>query len=341
MALRVFQHACACLLLVVAACAGGGERAQRPSGRDPVELSGNLLNVADLVSSKFQEAYVNAFAANASPHELAAIAVTRNEATANVRAMVLGPDPQGDLVDLYVWSRVALHSCRNRQAHMADYKGFDCASTYGAVDEAVRDLAVAWLPPEQLARVELAVESFVSAHPDMLTAGLFRLSDLADQTGMRIEVLRPSGGDMFSSLNDTAQQLQRTRLLGQQALWLMSRMSTMVGWEAQTTVAVAMENERLRGLSEGLAHIGPSMQAHADSVDRLAVGVATQGHSVDGLSASIRELSQRVDAVAKAVPSGDVVRGMLREAMLLGGAVVLAVVGMGGVVVWWVVRQRR
>lgn len=341
MVLRDVQRAAACLTLLIAACTGGGGRTESSPARDLVELSGDLLDVADLVASKFQQSYVKAFAADAPPRELAAIAVTRNEATANARAMVLGPDPQGDLVDLYVWSRVALHCCRNRQTNLADYKNCDCEQTFGAVAETVHELAVVWMPPEQLKRVESAVQSFLSEHPDMLTAGLFRLADLADQTGTRIEVLRPSGGDMFSSLNDTAQQLQRTRLLGQQALWLMSRMSTMAGWEAQTAVAVAMENDRLRAMGESLGRIGPGLQVQAETVDRLAAGVVTQGHSVDALSASIRELSQRVDAVAKAVPDGDGVRSLLREAMLLGGAVVLTAVGSGGAVAWWLLRHRR
>jgi predicted deacylase len=51
---------------------------QRTPKRDAVELSGRLLDTADYVAAKFQEAYVAGFAAKIPGRQLAAIAVIRN-----------------------------------------------------------------------------------------------------------------------------------------------------------------------------------------------------------------------------------------------------------------------
>lgn len=314
---------------------------QRNPRRDAVELSGRLLDTADYVASKFQEAYVAGFAAKIPARQLAAIAVIRNEATANARALVLGPDPEGDLVDLYVWTRVALKSCENRSTRIDEFKNFDCARTYGAVAEHVRELAVAYLSPDRLARIDLAVQTFFDSHPDLLMASLFRLNDLADQTGTRVEVLEAGGDDMFSSLNDTARQLQQTRLLGQQVLWLVSRTSTMVGWEAQTAIAVTMESERVLSVDRSMSQIGPGLDSHAKALDALAKSVASQQRGLEDVATSLHALGERIDGLAKHVPETVALHQVVRESILLAGAVLLALVGVATACAWFVLRHRR
>lgn len=314
---------------------------QRNPRRDAVELSGRLLDTADFVASKFQEAYVAGFAAKIPARQLAAIAVIRNEATANARALVLGPDPEGDLVDLYVWTRVALKSCENRSTRIDEFKNFDCARTYGAVAEHVRELALAYLSPDRLARIDLAVQAFFDSHPDLLMASLFRLNDLADQTGTRVEVLEAGGDDMFSSLNDTARQLQQTRMLGQQVLWLVSRTSTMVGWEAQTAIAITMESDRVLSIDRAMSQIGPGLEAHGKALDALATSVASQERGLEGVSKSLLELGERIDGLAKHVPEPVALRDVVRESILLAGAVLLALVGVAAACAWFVLRHRR
>jgi hypothetical protein len=338
----VLQCLSAFTLCCLAACAGGGmQDLQRTPKRDAVELSGRLLDTADYVASKFQEAYVAGFAAKIPGRQLAAIAVIRNEATANARALVLGPDPEGDLVDLYVWSRVALRSCENRSACIDEFKDFDCAHTHGAVAEHVRELAVAYLSPDRLARIDMAVDAFFGTHPDLLMAGLFRLDDLADQTGTRVEVFKAGGDDMFSSLNDTARQLQQTRLLGQQVLWLVSRTSTLVGWEAQTAIAIMMESDRVLSVDQSLSRIGPGLDSHAKGVEALANNVASQERELDALSKSLVQLGERIDGLATRVPEPVAVREVVRESILLAGFVLLALVGVAAACAWFVLRHRR
>lgn len=314
---------------------------QRTPKRDAVELSGRLLDTADYVATKFQEAYVAGFAAKIPGRQLAAIAVIRNEATANARALVLGPDPEGDLVDLYVWSRVAMRSCENRSTRIEEFKDFDCAGTYGAVAEHVRELAVAYLSPDRLARIDMAVEAFFGTHPDLLMASLFRLNDLADQTGTRVEVFKAGGDDMFSSLNDTARQLQQTRLLGQQVLWLVSRTSTMVGWEAQTAIAITMESERVTSVDRSMSQIGPGLESHAKALDALARSVASQQRGLEEVSKSLLELGERINGLAMRVPEPVSFREVVRESILLAGVVLLALVGVAAACAWFVLRHRR
>jgi hypothetical protein len=172
-------------------------------------------------------------------------------------------------------------------------------------------------------------------------ASLFRLNDLADQTGTRVEVFKAGGDDMFSSLNDTARQLQQTRLLGQQVLWLVSRTSTMVGWEAQTAIAITMESDRVLSVDHSLARIGPGLNAHATAVEALANNVASQERGLDAVSKSLVQLGERIDGLATHVPEPVAVREVVRESILLAGFVLLALVGVAAACAWFVLRHRR
>jgi hypothetical protein len=209
------------------------------------------------------------------------------------------------------------------------------------VAEHVRELAVAYLSPDRLARIDMAVDAFFGTHPNLLMAGLFRLDDLADQTGTRVEVFKAGGDDMFSSLNDTARQLQQTRLLGQQVLWLVSRTSTLVGWEAQTAIAIMMESDRVLSVDQSLARIGPGLNAHATAVEALANNVASQERELDALSKSLVQLGERIDGLATHVPEPVAVREVVRESILLAGLVLLALVGVAAACAWFVLRHRR
>jgi hypothetical protein len=290
--------------LLPAACTAPPTVDASARARDRMQLSAKLLDLADYGASRFQAVYIDGLVHNLPPRQLATLGLIRNEAVANLRSVALGEDPGRDLVDLYVWSRIARAVCQERERRLPNLAPSIYGSTYEPIGLRVDALAREWLPADRLKRIDAAIDAYLAAHPNMLTASLFRMVDLKERDEGEVEETLAADDGMFSPVSDAARELERTRITGQQMLWMMARMPTAAGWEAQTQVAQALsspEVEDLRAQVTGL-----------------------QG-GVHALSASVQELGQVV------VGNGGL-RGVLREAIVTGGAVlagllVLCIVG--------------
>jgi hypothetical protein len=324
-------RACAAWLVVAwcavaSGCASGPSQAERLALQQRLELSSELLDLADSIGAKFQASYVEAIAARVSPQQLAVSAMARSEGANNVAAIVLGPNPWGDLVDLYVWAHIAEAACRARVRLRPDLVIDNCDSTFGVILERVQDLARKRLDPDLLSRVDGAIGQYLTNHPDSVTAGLFRLQDLEDRTGLRIPASETMGGEL-GSISEAARQLEQTRLLGQQFLWLVSRLPTAIGWEAQGAVYLANAQETLVGVDRGLAEVSSGLAGTsqrlsdvADRMDRLGLGVRGLHEGLTG---------------------SEGLRGIVRETLITGGLVMAALIVFGTFCALLVVRRLR
>lgn len=298
------------VLLVSAACAAPHARPPNGADRSRADLSESLLDLADLCISRYQAAYMNAALAAEDPRRLAVLALGRNEAAMNMRALALGPDPGRDLVDLYVWSRVAEVACRNRTRLRPDVFVDVCDEVYAPAHERVSALAREWISPEKMARIDAAVDGFLKDHPDIPTASLLRLVDLDDRRdslGDSSEDLEDlhDADDMFAPVSEATRQIEQTRITGQQMVWLLSRSPTTMGWEVQAQVDLALA--------------GPTVTAGLADLRRGAEDLERVSDSVGRLSESIGGLSQRVSG-------DDGLSGLARESILLAGLMTLAMI---------------
>ncbi len=311
----------AMVLGVVAAlegCASQPGVGAASAARDRLALSAELLDLADYGASRFQEVFVDCVVRKIEPRKLAVIAMIRNEAVANMRSIALGNEPGRDLVDFYVWSHVARQACANRVRLLPDLAPDTCGDTYEKIAQRVDAMAHRWISADRLQRIDTAVAAYLSRHPDVITAALFRMVDMKDRQGPgRPEEDLSSDEGMFSPVSEAARELEQTRITGQQMIWMLSRMPTAVGWEAQAQVDLALtspELERLRGRFETL---------HG---------------SVDGLSVSVQSLDAGLGEKGG-------LRAVVREAILMGSAALLGLVVAGTacalLVVWAVRRPRR
>lgn len=233
---------------------------------------------------------------DANPQTLASYMLTRAESTSNIRALALGADPAGALVDLYVYSNLAAWACENRVRAHPELPLMPCADTFGVLQQDIAQIAREYMTPEKLATVDRAIGEWKNAHPQQLLIGLIRLSDLADSSGTAPVVLEQVAPSMFSPVTEAAQQLQEARLLGYQALWLASRLPTSVAWQLDATLYVALASgpadkaiTNLESLSAGIA------QAH-----QVFAGLTESNHA---LSAKAGALGDRVEALEKSVSS--------------------------------------
>lgn len=296
--------------IALVACASQHATPMASFERTREELAQALLDLADLTISRFEAAYLDAAFANVEPRKLAVLAMTRNEVAMNVRAIALGDDPGRDLVDLYVWSRVSQVACRNRLKKAPEVFVDICEDTYGPVCERIQVLARKWIDSAKMARIDAAVDKFLSEHPDVVTATLLRLVDLDDRRntlGLSREELEnlQDPDDMFAPVNEANRQIEQTRITGQQMVWLLARMPTAAGWEIKAQLDLAVSGPPL---SDAFANLG-----------RGSGELGRVPKSLGDLAATIETLSSRVGG-------SDGLRGVTRDAILLGGLIALAVI---------------
>lgn len=302
------------LMAVAVGCAAPTPKTDQ-GARDRVELSAQLLDVADLGASRFQSAFVRCATSDAPRVQVAKLAFVRNEAVANMRSIALGGDPGRDLVDLYVWSRIAPEVFRKVvQSHPGLIPDIS-AETYVPIGRRVRKLAEEWIEPDRLTRIDAAIESFLAQHQDMTTTALFRLVDLKDRLDPSLQdsaALEPDDS-MFSPVNDATRELERTRITAQQLLWMLARVPTAAGWEAQAQVDLALTSPELQ-----------SIRTH-----------------ISDLQQRVGDLSKSIDALGSG-PGGDTgLRGVMRDALVRGGLILFALVVAGTVGALLVVRAAR
>lgn len=285
--------------LVAATVAAGCTSAPQSSAevaelRTSVQLSARLLDASDTTSAAFDRIVNKALMESAPPRELYSYMLTRAETTANVRALALGADPAGALVDLYVFSRLALWACENRVRLHPDIALAPCEPTYGVLRDEITQIAREYMTPEKVAKVDAAIDAWTKAHPDRMVIGLFRLSDLAESSGTAPLVLEQVAPSMFSPVTEAAQQLQEARLLGYQALWLASRLPMSLAWQLDATIYGAISSDPAVKAISNVESLSRNISGAHEVFDRLSASNTT-------LSAQAAALGNRVEALEKSV----------------------------------------
>ena len=320
-ALRKLRHGLIALVTLVAACASNPPHVWTQADRNRLQLSDELLDAVDAFSSRLEAVFIDAVLRKETPRRIALLAVVRNEATSNARAMVLGEDPGRDLVDLYVWSKVAVAGCRNK-ARLAPELFCDiCDATYVSLETRATLLVRKWLQPARIARIDAAVDAFLKKHPDLNAAGLFRLIDLEDRTGIDLGADDGLQDDsMFASVNEATRALEATRITAQQMVWLVSRMPTAIGWEAQGQLDMALSSD------EVTAALG--------NLDRLNARMESLSSAVGSLQSATGQLGEDLKGQGR-------LEGLVRRTLLLLGVVLLVVVAAATAGALLVVRRWR
>ncbi len=325
--------------------------------RTSVQLSARLLDASDTASAAFDRVVNRALMDGADTRTLASSMLTRAEATGNIRALALGADPAGALVDLYVYSNLALWACEKRVRAHPELPLVPCSDTFGVLQQDISEIAREYMTPEKLATVDRAIDAWKQSHPQQLLIGLIRLSDLANSSGTAPVVLEQVAPSMFSPVTEAAQQLQEARLLGYQALWLASRLPMSVSWQLDATLYVALASEpatkalnnveslsteisqahqvfgklaesnaslsdRARALGDRIDALEKSVAALGDGLDSNLVGVST---SLGGLGTEVRELDG-ADQLATRI---------VRQATWSGVALIAIAAGSLALVLWW------
>lgn len=321
-----------------------------------MQLSARLLDASDVASAAFNRVVGNALL-NEDPTRIVwSYMYSRAEVTSYIRSLALGADPGGALVDLYVYSQLALWACENRNRAYPDLPLVPCDPTFGVLAQEVSRIAHEYMAPEKLATVDRAIAGWKAAHPDAKVIGLVRLADLAESSGTAPVVLSQVAPSMFSPVTEAAQQIQEARLLGYQALWLASRLPTTIGWQLDATIYGTITSEpattaltNLGSLSEGIAEAHRVFATLAESNSSLAANAGSLGERVESLETSVAALHSGLASDLPGVSSslgelGDEVRELdgaeqlatriVRQATWSGVALIALAAGSLALILW-------
>ena len=153
-----------------------------------------------------------------------------------------------------------------------------------------------------------------------------RLQDLEDRTGLRIPTSETMDWDL-GSISEAARQLEETRLLGQQFLWLVSRLPTALGWEAQGAIYLANAQDTLLSVDHGLAEVSSGLAGTSQHLNDVA-------DRMDKLGIGVRGLHQ-------GLTGSEGLRGIVRETLVTGGLVMAVLIVLGTFCALLVVRRLR
>ena len=306
---------------------------QREDLRNRVELATKCLDIADFTASTFEQECARALLENRPAMEIAVLEYDRNHVKSTVRALALNPEPAFAIVDLYVWSHLGHWACANRVRLNPKLVPDTCDRLWGAVVARVDHIAKKVVDPKRLAQVDAIMADFMEHNPDRLTIGTMRLQELVDTRKQRDVTVADVTPTMFSPISDAARQLEQTRLLGMQLIWLAARMPTTVGEEIETGARVVMESEGMKGtldrvdsMATKLEAAGSSMAKVAQAQERLSSELRGVHQALDSISASVdglgaaRDVANRTLAWAAAIAAGTVVLATLGALLVVRSA---------------------
>lgn len=307
--------ACA-LALAAGACKAMPRDSEVQAKRRRVELAGQLLDVADVAHTRFQDQVVRALVRGAPREEIMAKEMVRNGAVSCVRALALGPDPYGALLDLYVWCRLGEAACINRQKLRPELR-IDCELTYGELLTRLEGIVARGklIVPEERAKFDAIIDRYLAGHPDIVNVGLFRIEDLEEFSGTKMTILDYAPSDMLSPVEDAVGEIEQARLVGMQLVWLASRLPNAAGWEAQTVVDQALSSGEFARLTGSLDTLGKGVQSHDATIQELGEDLGRLSGAVDGLGKEVSTLGA--------------VRSMVRDALLAIGAILAIALAAG------------
>ncbi|MFM1889277.1 MAG: hypothetical protein RLZZ565_34 [Planctomycetota bacterium] len=261
---------------------------------DAVQLSAQLLVIADIASSSFTDRVAQMRIDGVSDMIAYTAETIRNNAVANYRAIALSPDPANGLVNMYIYANLGLWACENRITTHPDLFEEDCDGTYGEVLDRVRELAKEWMTPEQIDDLDHRIDEFKAHYPQRMMIGTVRLEDLTRQLAQAEERKDEVAPSLFSPVTEAAQQLEQVRLLGDRAIWLLSRLPETISWRASAFLMEVLSSDGFVAIKELAAGISERLNLVHENVDALDRSMRDLGGGVAQGTAAITTLEGRI-----------------------------------------------
>ena len=301
----------------------------RENLRQRLALSQRLLEIADEAHSTTEQAMVQALLQKDSPTHIAVAQRTHTHISTLVRSLALTQSPEQSIVRLYVWVRLAEWACHNRVESDPVLVPDNCDLIFPPLRQHIDSLAAKVIDAEMLGHLDGIVKRYKERHPKLLSIGMMRIDDMADHLPAEQMILERAAPTMFSPVSDAARELEQTRILGSQLVWLMARMPTTIGDEIEGSARLLLESDRVREAYAGLEHAsvqfanaGTAMRDLTHANEQLATRVDALVNSVDGINGSVANLDSPRDLINRALIGGGVI-AFASVAGAVGGAMIV------------------
>lgn len=234
---------------------------------------------------------------------------------ASVYSIATSADPLGQLLDLFV-----LVSLQHRH-WSSDDRALKAFGPEGAPlilqaitrnrDE-IRTIAEQALRPQQITELDALIEAWREANPEFRFVAFVRFSSIASTRGEALATTVSQGGGFLAPVNAATLQLDRTRQLGERALFLAIRAPILASWlvddavnrtlakpETQTSIQQFDQlNASLVQISRSAAELPAVIQR-----ERLALSSELDRRQMD-INASLKTFQQTIqtaDTVANSI----------------------------------------
>lgn len=289
--------------------------------KEDMVIAMHLMDLADLAYFNARGRYVHALVSNTPSFTMAAMAKLLAGIGTTTRAIAVDPNPRAGLVHMYTWVRMARYSCENRARLAPNTMACSCDDLFVKVEEMVRKVAATHMTSAQLAELDRTITAFQAANPDLLQVGLLRVDDIATSDAAAALILPDSERTMLSPVTDAAHQLELTRFLGNQLVWLVARLPNGAA-------------DDFDGAGRLLLESGPAHQAVA-GLEAIGAQVGHAAARIEQNSSAQRELAAQISTL------GQDVRGVAARAERIAVVALGVVAVLAGIVVGWSARARR
>lgn len=301
----------------------------RENLRQRLALSQRLLEIADEAHSSTDQTVVQALLEKDSPEHLASAQRMHSHVSTIVRSLALTQSPEQSIVRMYVWVRLAEWACHNRVEANPELVPDNCSSIFPSLRQHIDSVAMKVIDAEKLRHLDGLVERYQERHPKQLTIGLMRIDDMADHLPAEQMILERAAPTMFSPVSDAAREIEQTRILGGQLVWLMARMPTTVGDEVDSSLRGILESQRIHQVFEGaaqasekLSNAGRILQELAHANENLTTNIGTLATAIDGIGGSVAKIDAPRDLINRALIGGGVI-AFASVAGAVGGAMIV------------------
>jgi chromosome segregation ATPase len=127
-----------------------------------------------------------------------------------------------------------------------------------------------------------------------MTIGTVRLEDLTRQLAQAEERKDEVAPSLFSPVTEAAQQLEQVRLLGDRAIWLLSRLPETISWRASAFLMEVLSSDGFVAIKELAAGISERLNLVHENVDALDRSMRDLGGGVAQGTAAITTLEGRI-----------------------------------------------
>ena len=232
-------------------------------------------------------------------------AFLRNSMGASLDVAV-GPNPSVAIMDMLVLCSLETWALKY---HWAGFgipleSGLAGAKQLAKARDSLWEQAADHLKVDELARLHMLIDAWITRHPDQTIVSFVRLADFASDRNQLTLAERADAGGLLEELNEVSLAVDDARLLGERALWYSSRYPYVLGQQAEMTalrLTQSISNQVVAQREAILSGVAKEREAIISSLSEQERTLTPVLAEARGTIAEARALSTELQKVIAAI----------------------------------------